>query len=448
MRPYQLKDLFTRFGFFVGEQDGKLHCTSYTKHNKQLFYAVMDVLGWPDTNATMTEEAFLQVLRPFFAHVDQSYGAFEELHINGLDLYMVGVVMQLNRLGLRTALCCEGHQGRLPKLYFHTKVMQKKAAALLKVFRIRFGNDELLLQKEGLPRLAQRLAELSPEEIPSLLSPHYYEMPQSEYAEMLEELLSIDGVSGEEHEIREHVLNELKPLLNAVNVDNYGNVYGQLKVGNGPVVLVNAHMDTVYNFEPGREIVKDGDVWTSSAGILGADDRAGIGAVLAAIKTVKSNRDFRGTLKVIFTVEEESGLHGARNSNEQFTKDVDMAFVVDRRGNSDLVTSNWGGDFCTEHFANRLRMTGRGFSRQYDRPEWQTVVGGSSDTVIWAARGINSINISAGYMHEHTANESLNITDSYYSYLLLVELITASRSLLPNPARRISNSISKSGVRK
>ena len=123
-------------------------------------------------------------------------------------------------------------------------------------------------------------------------------MPKSVYADLTETLLSINGASGQEEHIRTFIVNELEPLMDSVTVDSYGNVCAERYFGRGPVVLLNAHMDTVLPFEPGRVIIKEDDVWSSSAGILGADDRAGMAAVLAATKTVCRNHDFRGTLKV------------------------------------------------------------------------------------------------------------------------------------------------------
>ncbi|WP_143521129.1 M28 family peptidase, partial [Pseudomonas sp. 2995-1] len=74
-------------------------------------------------------------------------------------------------------------------------------------------------------------------------------------------------------------------------VDHAGNILAQktYRNGSGPTILLNAHMDTVEAFVDGREIIKDGNLWSSSDGILGADDRAGVAVVLEMAKRLESS---------------------------------------------------------------------------------------------------------------------------------------------------------------
>ncbi|MBM7660945.1 tripeptide aminopeptidase [Bacillus mesophilus] len=83
------------------------------------------------------------------------------------------------------------------------------------------------------------------------------------------------------------------------------------KEGVDPIYFTS-HMDTVV---PGKGIkpsVKDGYVVTDGTTILGADDKAGIAAMLEAIRTLKENNIEHGTIQFIITVGEESGLVGAK----------------------------------------------------------------------------------------------------------------------------------------
>lgn len=98
----------------------------------------------------------------------------------------------------------------------------------------------------------------------------------------LEQLLSIPGESGNEENVRQFVMKQLKNLVDLITVDHTGNILAQKKygTGHGPTILLNAHLDTVERIEKGRKIVKDGSNWSSDKGILGADDRAGIAVVL------------------------------------------------------------------------------------------------------------------------------------------------------------------------
>ncbi|WP_246944713.1 tripeptidase T [Bacillus pinisoli] len=77
-------------------------------------------------------------------------------------------------------------------------------------------------------------------------------------------------------------------------------------------IYFTSHMDTVV---PGKGIkpsVQDGYVVTDGTTILGADDKAGLAAMLEAVKVLKENNIPHGTIQFIITVGEESGLVGAK----------------------------------------------------------------------------------------------------------------------------------------
>ncbi|WP_226526548.1 M20/M25/M40 family metallo-hydrolase [Metabacillus niabensis] len=77
-------------------------------------------------------------------------------------------------------------------------------------------------------------------------------------------------------------------------------------------IYFTSHMDTVV---PGRGIkpsIKDGYVVTDGTTILGADDKAGLAAMLEAIKTLKEQNIAHGKIEFVITAGEESGLVGAK----------------------------------------------------------------------------------------------------------------------------------------
>ncbi len=77
-------------------------------------------------------------------------------------------------------------------------------------------------------------------------------------------------------------------------------------------IYFTSHMDTVV---PGHNVkpkVEDGYVVTDGTTILGADDKAGIAAMLEAIRLLKDKEIEHGTVQFIITVGEESGLVGAK----------------------------------------------------------------------------------------------------------------------------------------
>lgn len=77
-------------------------------------------------------------------------------------------------------------------------------------------------------------------------------------------------------------------------------------------IYFTSHMDTVV---PGKGIkpsIQDDYIVTDGTTILGADDKAGLAAMLEAIKVLKENNLEHGTIQFIITVGEESGLVGAK----------------------------------------------------------------------------------------------------------------------------------------
>lgn len=252
------------------------------------------------------------------------------------------------------------------------------------------------------------------------------ELQKHFFLEELEACLSIDGESGYEETIRKHVLERLESYVDHLTLDRKGNILAQRScgTGKGPVILLNAHLDTVYGFEEGREILKHGAVWSSSKGILGADDRAGV-SVLLELGRRMDEFQFNGTVKFIFTVEEEIGLIGAKNIDSHFLRDVDAAFVADRRGSGDIITKGGGIQFCTEAFGTWIQE----LAKDAGLEGWKCRAGGSSDTKIWATHGIQSVNLSVGYQNEHTSEEYLNTDACYGAFSLLKGIFEKGKHL-------------------
>ncbi|MFZ3588464.1 tripeptidase T [Bacillus sp. DJP31] len=78
------------------------------------------------------------------------------------------------------------------------------------------------------------------------------------------------------------------------------------------IIYFTSHMDTVVPGNGIKPSVQDGYVVTDGTTILGADDKAGLAAMLEAIKLLKENNIPHGTIEFIITVGEESGLVGAK----------------------------------------------------------------------------------------------------------------------------------------
>ena len=354
-------------------------------------------------------------------------GYFDEensVSLEMLDLYISGLVRQLNRLGCKTIISCDGEGERRPNIVFATVADMERAALLMAEVglkhRVNTARKTLVILKEreeilGFASLLNGL----PEKLNAISTEH---LEKAVFENIVEELLEMPGSSGHESIIRNHVMKKLAILTDEMMVDDYGNILAEVTFGSSSrepslTIMLNGHLDVVDEIEVGREILKCGSVWTSSSGILGADDRAGVGVILHTLKQLQQ-MEFRTPVKVkiAFTVEEEVGLCGARAVSSEFLEDVQAAFVVDRRGRGDIVTGTYGTDFCDELFGAMLALIG---NLGDDGDRWEPTLGGSSDTRIWAQQGIQSVNLSVGYQHEHTSREELNLDDAFATANLL-----------------------------
>ncbi|MEK3781386.1 tripeptidase T [Paenibacillus sp. FSL K6-1566] len=99
-----------------------------------------------------------------------------------------------------------------------------------------------------------------------------------------------------------------------------------------PKVLFTCHMDTV---TPGRGIKptlgEDGWIRSDGTTILGADDKAGIAALLEGIRVIQENKIPHGQIQFVITVGEESGLVGARALDPKYLE-AEMGFALDSNG--------------------------------------------------------------------------------------------------------------------
>lgn len=99
-----------------------------------------------------------------------------------------------------------------------------------------------------------------------------------------------------------------------IGSDAPGNIIATLKgtAGEKPFLL-SAHMDTVC---PGRNVkpsIQNGRVVTDGTTVLGGDDKSGIAVILEILSVLKEQKIKHRPLQVIFTLNEENGMGGAKN---------------------------------------------------------------------------------------------------------------------------------------
>lgn len=160
-------------------------------------------------------------------------------------------------------------------------------------------------------------------------------------------------------------------------------------IGDIPIALV-AHMDTVFS-HPASEVFYDqrkGVLWSPDG--LGADDRAGIFAILQIVKS-----GLRPS--IILTTDEERGGLGAQELAKQKCPIPNLKYMIqlDRHGTNDCVFYDC---FCPEFTAY---IESFGFTER---------IGSFSDiSFLMPAWDICGVNLSVGYENEHSLCEVLYI---------------------------------------
>jgi acetylornithine deacetylase/succinyl-diaminopimelate desuccinylase-like protein len=162
-------------------------------------------------------------------------------------------------------------------------------------------------------------------------------------------LTEINAPSGKEQERRaaiEKILRGYK--LDKIYTDATGNLVAVRKgTGGGPVVVIDAHMDTV--FQPGLKIkatIREGRIYAPGVG----DDTRNVEAMLATIRALDAaNVKTKGDLIFLFTVEEETLLRGAEEFVKENKGKIDHYIALDG-GYEGLTYGGIGINWYRQHF--------------------------------------------------------------------------------------------------
>ena len=137
-------------------------------------------------------------------------------------------------------------------------------------------------------------------------------MQKSELLELFLDLCRIDSPSGEEQSVGDYIIKYLARHKIRASRDAYGNVIARV-AGEGKPLVLSAHLDTV---EPGRgvkPVVRNGVVRSDGRTVLGADDKAGLTAAIAAAQEAVGQGWRIRPLDLVFTRQEETDLNGVYN---------------------------------------------------------------------------------------------------------------------------------------
>jgi len=162
--------------------------------------------------------------------------------------------------------------------------------------------------------------------------------------ELFMELVRVDSETGHEAKISAVLKKKFSDLGLEVTEDDAaertghgaGNLFVWLPASPGrervPALLLTSHMDTV---TPGKGVKprldEDGYIRSDGTTILGSDDKAGLAAMLEAIRLIEERRIPHGPVQFVVTVGEESGLVGSRAIDPARLR-ADFGFALDSNG--------------------------------------------------------------------------------------------------------------------
>lgn len=187
--------------------------------------------------------------------------------------------------------------------------------------------------------------------------------------------------------------NQLKNAMYKLLKKKYKNVINHnaylCAEGTIPIALV-AHLDTVFSSPP-KNIFHDQEqqvMWSPQG--LGADDRAGVFAIIQIIQSGLRPH-------IILTTDEEKGAIGANllSKNGNPFKDLRYIIQLDRKGSNDCVFYNCNNIEFVEYVES--------FGFVEDHGTFTDI------SILCPAFGIAGVNLSIGYIHEHTYMETFSL---------------------------------------
>ena len=176
--------------------------------------------------------------------------------------------------------------------------------------------------------------------------------------QLVMKLMAIRGKSGDEAEIARQVVKTLRAAgapASAIHTDSahrrtpltgdHGNLVLRLPgTTRAPRRMLSAHLDTVPICVGSQPVRRNGRVVSADPATgLGADDRAGVAATLTAALEILRHKLPHPPLTFCWFVQEEIGLHGARQVRKSMLARPKLAFNWDGGSASKLTIGATGG---------------------------------------------------------------------------------------------------------
>lgn len=166
------------------------------------------------------------------------------------------------------------------------------------------------------------------------------------------ELVQIKCSTRQEREVGDLLTARLKELGCSVTEDNAGEILGgncgnivaNLKgnIPGAPTVMLAAHLDCVEPCANVKPQIKEGIITSDGTTILGADDKAGVTAILETLRVIKEQNLAHGDIQIVFAVAEEGGVNGSKNLDQSLLK-ADFGYALDSSGRPGKIIVNAPG---------------------------------------------------------------------------------------------------------
>jgi len=202
--------------------------------------------------------------------------------------------------------------------------------------------------------------------------------------------------------------DELLEFLPELKKDRVGNYYVMIG-GDKPETMFTSHLDTADRSQRTTYLFSDKEgedeiIVTDGTSVLGADDKSGVTVMLYMMAHGISG------LYYFFIGEERGGIgsHALADIFEEvpYLHNLKRCVSFDRRNYHSIITSQMGGECCSDEFAEALcdAYNQHGMSMKPDN------TGIYTDSASFIDDIPECTNVSVGYFNEHTGNEKQNIS--------------------------------------
>jgi tripeptide aminopeptidase len=139
----------------------------------------------------------------------------------------------------------------------------------------------------------------------------------------------IESPSGQERKMVDALTEDLRGLGLEVEEDEAGNLLARIEgPESAPTVLLCAHTDTVPLDGPVEVVSENGLLTNRHEAILGADNKAAIATIMAALRRIVRQGKPAAGVEVVFTTGEELALKGAKAFDRSLLRS-DFGYVFD-----------------------------------------------------------------------------------------------------------------------